>query len=445
VAAPSYPACMPRLHNHMSDREAPDGVRQEIVHTRAPERYAVFSRMRVSMDFTPLRHRDYRLLFIAQSVSLLGTMVSYVALPFQMYRLTHSSLSVGLLGLAELLPLLVTAFIGGALADAMDKRRLVIVTDAMLAIGSLSLAAVAIHTPSPWMLYLLAAWMAAIAALQRPSMEALVPRLVAPDEVPSAATLAVFRGSLGMIAGPALGGALLASAGLPATYVVDAFSYLCSFICIWMVRSIRPPENPEPPSLAAVVEGFRYARSRQELIGTYVVDFVAMVFGMPLALFPAFSDLLGGPAALGLLYAAPAVGALLASVTGRWTPRVRRHGRAIMLAATIWGVAIVGFGISRSLWPALACLAVAGGADAISGMFRMTIWNQTIPDALRGRLASIEMVSYSSGPLLGNVEAGMVAAVFGVRASVISGGLLCVVGVLACGFLLPRFVAYRRD
>jgi MFS family permease len=396
------------------------------------------------MDFAPLRHRDYRLLFVAQSVSLLGTMVSYVALPFQMYRLTHSSLSVGLLGLAELVPLLLTAFLGGALADAMDKRRLVIVTDAMLAAGSVSLAVVALHGQSVWMLYLLAAWMAAISALQRPSLEALVPRLVTPADVPAAATLATFRGSLGMIAGPAIGGALLASAGLAATYAVDAVSYLCSLVCLWMIRSIRPPENPEPPSLAAVVDGFRYAKSRQELIGTYVVDFVAMVFGMPLALFPALSDLLGGPHALGLLYAAPAFGALVASVTARWAPRVRRHGRAIMVAATIWGVAIAGFGLSQTLWPALLFLAVAGGADAISGIFRTTIWNQTIPEALRGRLASIEMVSYSSGPLLGNVEAGMVAAAFGVRTSVVSGGLLCVVGVIACGLLLPRFVSYQR-
>jgi len=288
------------------------------------------------------------------------------------------------------------------------------------------------------------AWMAAISALQRPSLEALVPRLVTPADVPAAATLAVFRGSLGMIAGPAIGGALLASAGLAATYAVDAASYLCSLVCLWMIRSIRPPENPEPPSLAAVVDGFRYAKSRQELIGTYVVDFVAMVFGMPLALFPALSDLLGGPHALGLLYAAPAFGALVASVTARWAPRVRRHGRAIMVAATIWGVAIAGFGLSQTLWPALLFLAVAGGADAISGIFRTTIWNQTIPEALRGRLASIEMVSYSSGPLLGNVEAGMVAAAFGVRTSVVSGGLLCVVGVIACGLLLPRFVSYQR-
>jgi MFS family permease len=209
-----------------------------------------------------------------------------------------------------------------------------------------------------------------------------------------------------------------------------------------MIKAVPPPEDAERPRLAAVFEGFRYARSRQELIGTYVVDFVAMVFGMPLALFPAISDRLGGPSVLGLLYAAPAVGALAASVTSRWAARVHRHGLAVMVAAAVWGLSIVAFGFCSTLWPALVSLAIAGAADGISGIFRMTMWNQTIPDALRGRLASIEMVSYMSGPLLGHVEAGVIAAAFGVPASVISGGVLCVVGVLACGVLLPRFVRY---
>jgi MFS family permease len=209
-----------------------------------------------------------------------------------------------------------------------------------------------------------------------------------------------------------------------------------------VIRASPPPEGAERPSLAAVREGFRYAWSRQELIETYVVDFVAMVFGMPLALFPAISDRLGGASVLGLLYAAPAGGILVASLTSRWTPHVHRHGLAVMVSATVWGVAIIGFGFCATVWPALACLALAGGADAVSGIFRMTMWNQTIPGALRGRLASIEMVSYTSGPLLGHVEAGVVATAFGVSASVISGGALCVIGVLACGLWLPRFVRY---
>jgi MFS family permease len=396
------------------------------------------------MDFRPLRrHRDFRLLYAAQLVSFLGSMVTYVALPYQMYKLTGSSLAVGLLGLAELLPLLVTAFLGGALADAVDRRRMILVTELGLGLGSglLTLAALS-GRPPVWTLYAVAAFMSALNGLQRPSLEALTPRLVDREEIPAAAALAAFRGSLGMIAGPALGGALIASAGLPVTYLFDLLTYVFSFFAVRRIRAVLPPESAESPSLRSVLDGFRYAVSRQELIGTYVVDFVAMVFGMPLALFPALSEPLGGPKVLGLLYAAPAGGALVASLASRWTSRVHRHGLAVMLAATAWGVAIVAFGFTDRLVPAIVLLALAGGSDAVSGMFRMTLWNQTIPDAFRGRLAGIEMVSYMSGPLLGHVEAGLVAAAFSVRTSVVSGGVLCVIGVLLCGMLLPRFVAY---
>jgi MFS family permease len=396
------------------------------------------------MDLAPLRHRDYRLLFAGQSVSFLGTMITYVALPYQMYRLTGSSFAVGLLGLAELVPLLATAFLGGVLADAVDRRRMVIATEIGLALGSASLAVLATVGLSPWLLYTVAAMMSALNGLQQPSMQSLPPRLVETHELPAAAALTVVRGSLGMIAGPAVGGVLIASVGLPLTYVVDVLTYAVSLGCLALIHAVPPADDAERPSLAAVREGFEYARSRQELIGTYVVDFVAMVFGMPLALFPALSDRLGGPSVLGLLYAAPAVGALVASVSSRWASRVNRHGLAILWAAAIWGAAIVGFGFSTSLWLATGCLIVAGAADAISGIFRMTIWNQTIPDALRGRLASIEMASSTSGPLLGHVEAGGVAAVFGISASVVSGGVLCMFGVVACGLLLPRFVSYDR-
>jgi MFS family permease len=398
------------------------------------------------MKLAPFRHRDFRFLFTAQFVSFFGTMITYVALPYQMYRLTGSSLAVGLLGVAELVPLLVTAFVGGALADAVDRRRLAIATEIGLAAGSGSLAILAATGTRPWMLYAVAAAMSAFTGLQRPSMDSLLPRLVEKEDLPAAAGLAVFRGGLVMIAGPALGGVLLATAGLPVAYAVDVATYVVSVVCLSMIRPVPPPEGAERPSLAAVREGFRYARSRQELIGTYVVDFVAMVFGMPLALFPAMSDRLGGARVLGLLYAAPAVGALLASLLSRWTSRVHRHGLGVLWAAGIWGLAIVAFGLARAVPVSLAFLALAGGADATSGMFRMTMWNETIPDSLRGRLAAIEMVSYMSGPLLGHAEAGAAAALFGVTGSVVSGGALCVVGVIACGMLLPRFVRYdARD
>jgi MFS family permease len=395
------------------------------------------------MDLRPLRRRDFRLLYAAQAVSLLGTMVTYVALPWQMYTLTRSSLAVGLLGVVELVPLLLTAFVGGALADWMDRRRLVIATEIGLMAGCLTLMANAARpTPSVAVLYLAAALMSALTGLQRPSLEAMAPQLVPPEQIPAMAALTAFRGSVGMIAGPAIGGMLIGTAGAVPAFGVDAASYLASLACFAAMRSVPPRHDAEAPTWRSIVEGFRYARSRQELIGTYVIDFVAMVFGMPLALFPALAATRLGGAALGPLYAAPAVGALIASLTSRWTPRVHHHGFAVMVAATVWGAAIVAFGFSPSLWPALACLVIAGGADAISGIFRMTMWNETIPDALRGRLAGIEMVSYMSGPLLGHAEAGAVAALAGVQASIVSGGLLCVVGVIACGLALPRFRRY---
>jgi MFS family permease len=394
------------------------------------------------MDLSPLRRRDFRLLYLAEAVSFLGTMITYVALPFQIYHLTGSSLAVGLLGLVELVPLLGTAFLGGVMADVVDRRRMGIVTDFGLAAGSGALALAAAATPPVWVLYGIAAWMSAVSGLQRPSMDSMILRLLDKHEMPAAAALMSLRGSLGMIAGPAIGGVLIASAGLAGAYLVDVASYVASLTCLWMICRVPPLAAAAPPGLKMLEEGFRYASGREELIGTYAVDFIAMVFGMPFALFPAIAEQLGGPSGLGLLYAAPAAGALVASVTGSWAPRVHRHGLAVILAAAMWGLAIVAFGFCRTLWPALACLALAGGADAVSGIFRMTMWNQTVPDAVRGRLASIEMVSCASGPLLGHVEAGAMAAAFGVQASVISGGALCIAGVVACGMGLPGLLRY---
>ena len=396
------------------------------------------------MDFSPLRrHRDYRFLFIAQAVSFLGTMMTYVALPYQMFQLTHSSLKVGLLGAAELIPLLLTAFVGGALADSVDRRRMVLVTQAFLAAGSLSLALLALSgAPREWSLYALAGFMSGMNGLQRPSIDALMPRLVPREDLLSASALGSFRGSFIMIVGPALGGVLIATRGLAFTYAMDALSYAIAIGCVFMIRKTAAPAGGSRPTLESVREGFRYALGRQELVGTYVIDFVAMVFGMPMALFPALSEKLGGPGVLGFLYAAPAVGAFIASVTSRWTRRIRRHGLAVTVAAAVWGVAIIIFGFCDDIVPAAFFLVVAGGADAVSGIFRLTMWNQTIPDHLRGRLAGIEMVSYLSGPMLGHLEAGVAAALFGVRASVVSGGVLCVVGVIVCGALLPKFLSF---
>ena len=397
------------------------------------------------VDVGPLRrHHDFRLLLFGRGVSFLGSMVTYVAIPYQVYHLSGSSLLVGLLGLAELGPLLATAFLGGALADAFDRRRMVQLTELALAGASGVLLLNAARFDEVWLLFVVAAVMAALDGLQRPSLEALEPRLVDRDELPSAGALSSLVMTAGMIGGPALGGVLIAVIGLPATYGFDVATFAVSLGALWLMRAVPPPPDAERPSLRGIAEGFRYARGRPELLGTYGVDIVAMFFGMPNALFPALAAELGGGATLlGFLYAAPAAGSLLATATSGWVARVNRHGAAVCIAAAGWGVGIVVVGLAPGAVLALVGLVVAGFADMVSGIFRGTIWNQTIPDRLRGRLAGIEQVSYSTGPLLGNVEAGVVASFAGVRASIVSGGVLCIAGVAVAAALLPAFRRYE--
>ena len=397
-----------------------------------------------TLDIGPLRHhREFRLLFIGRLVSTFGNMITFVAVPYQVYQLTHSVFVVGMLGLAELAALIGFAMLGGALADAADRRKMVLLSEAGLMAGSILLAGNSLLThPLVWLIFVVAALQGALDALQRPSLDALMPRLVDRDELAAAGALGTFRGTIGMIAGPALAGVLVAVVGLPITYLVDIGTFVVGLACLLLMRAVPPPVDAARPSIRRVVEGIRYARSRPELIGTYVVDTVAMLFGMPMALFPAIAQGLGGPKVLGLLYAAPAVGSFLFAATSGWTGRVHRHGMGVIIAATLWGVAIIFFGLVPGLVPALTFLAFAGAADAMSGVFRQVIWNQTIPDSIRGRLAAIELLSYSGGPTLGNFEAGVVASLFSVRTSVVSGGVLCVVGCVLCAVALPAFRSY---
>src|ERR1700694_2965140 len=397
-----------------------------------------------TIDITPLRrHRDFRLLFIGRLVSFFGSMITVVAVPYQVYQLSHSVLLVGMLGLAELASVIGFAMLGGALAAAAARRTMVLLSEAGLMAGSLLLAGNSL-LPHPliWLIFAIAALQGAFDALQRPSLDALLPRLVDRDELAPASALGSLRGTVGMIAGPALAGVLVAVVGLPITYLVDVATFLVGLGCLLLMRAVPPPVDAARPSLRRVLEGVRYARSRPELIGTYVVDIVAMLFGMPMALFPAIAQGLGGPSVLGLLYAAPAVGSFVFAATSGWTRRIHRHGMGVIVAATLWGVAIIGFGLVPGRTAALIFLALAGAADAMSGVFRQVIWNQTIPDSLRGRLASIELLSYSVGPTLGNFEAGVVASIFNVRPSVVSGGVLCVVGCVVCALALPAFRQY---
>ena len=399
---------------------------------------------RATIDITPLRrHRDFRLLTAGQGITFLGSMVSYVALPYQAYQLSHSSLVVGLLGLAELCPLLIAAFLGGALADARDRRRMLQLTELSFALATAVLCVNAL-LPSPqlWILFAVSPVMAALDGLQRPSLEALTPRLVDRHEIPAAAAIGTMRGTIGMIAGPALGGALIAVAGLPLTYAFDVGTFLVSLALLRLMQAAPPPVAGARVSLAGIAEGIRYAAARPVLLGTYAVDIVAMFFGMPNAVLPAFAHEFGGAGVLGLMYTAPAVGSFAATLTSGWAGGVRRHGVAISIAAAGWGAAVLGAGLAPDLALVLLGLAVAGAADTISGIFRSTVWNQTIPDELRGRLAGIEQVSYSTGPLLGNVESGIAASLLGVRGSIVSGGVLCVAGVAVSAVMLPTFWRY---
>ena len=397
-----------------------------------------------TVDTTPLRrHRDFRLLFIGRSVSFFGSMITFVAVPYQVYQLTHSTLLVGTLGLVELAALLVFAMLGGALADAADRRTMVLLSEAGLLVGSLLMAGNSVLThPQLWLIFGVALLWGSLDALQRPSLDAMLPRLVERDELAAAGALMSLRGTLGMVAGPALGGVLITLVGLPLTYMVDVATFVVGLACLVLMKAVPPPVDSERPSLRRVVEGLRYARSRPELVGTYVVDIVAMTFGMPLALFPAIAQGLGGPGVLGLLYAAPALGSFLFFATSGWARHFHRHGLGVIVGATLWGLAIIGFGVAPGLAAALFFLVVAGAGDGMSGLYRQLIWNQTIPDTLRGRLASIELLSYSIGPTLGNFEAGVVGSVFSVRASVLSGGILTVVGCVICAIALPAFRQY---
>jgi MFS family permease len=397
-----------------------------------------------TVDITPLRrHRDFRLLFIGRFVSFFGSMISSVAFPFQVYQQTHSLLAVGAMSIVEFGPMLVFAFVGGALADARDRRTMVLLSEAGLMVSSAVLVAnAAAPEPQVWLLFIVAGAWGVLDAIQRPSLDAMLPRLVDREELTAASALGGVRGTIGMILGPALGGVLIATAGLPVTYLVDFGTFVVGLICLWLMRAVPPPVDAERPSIRRVVEGLRYAKSRPELLGTYFVDMIAMFFGMPMALFPAIAQGFGGPTVLGLLYAAPAVGSFVFSATSGWTNHVHRHGLGVAVGATVWGFAIIGFGMGSNLWLALFFLALAGAADMMSGIFRGVLWNQTIPDSLRGRLAAIEMISYTSGPALGNFEAGVVASLFSVRVSVVSGGVLCVLGCVLAAVLLPAFRAY---
>ncbi|HEY0417767.1 MAG TPA: MFS transporter [Gaiellaceae bacterium] len=401
--------------------------------------------MQLRVDTRPLRHRAFRNLWIGQAVSTLGGEIAIVAVPYQVYKLTGSTALVGLLGLASLVPLLVVPLVGGAIADAHDRRSVLLRTETGLAIiAAAFLANSLLAHPQVWALFVLQALGVAVFSLGRPALSSLAPRLVPDEELAAAGALDSVYSSLGAVAGPAVGGILIAAVGVPWTFGIDCATYLASFAAIWALPKLPPLEHVDRPSVRSVMDGFRFLKGRQQLLGIFAVDTSAMVFGMPSALFPAFAlhRLHGDASTVGWLYAAPYAGALAGSLVSGWTSHVRRQGAAVTFWACLWGAAIAGFGFTSTLWPALVLLAVAGGADFYSAVLRSVILLRSTPDHLRGRLKGIEFAQVASAPSLGDLEAGVLASLTSLRFSIVSGGVLCVAGCIVTALALPGFLRY---
>ncbi|MEQ4719369.1 MFS transporter [Nonomuraea sp. B19D2] len=398
----------------------------------------------LSIDLSPLRDsRDYRLLFSSGVITMFGTFITMVAVPYQMKELTDSYVAVGLVSLAEFVPMVVCGLWGGAIADALDRRKIIVLSELGLLVTTAALMVNALlPNPQIWVLYVMGAIATGISCLQRPSLEAVFQQVVKHEQQGAAAVLSSMRWNFGAIVAPALGGLLVTAYGSAAAYAVDTLSFVLSLVLLWRIRSLPPAEDAAPASLDSLVEGMRYAVRRSDLMGTYLVDIAAMLFAMATSLFPFLADELRAPQALGLLYSAAAAGALIASITGSWAARVQRQGLGVIVAATLWGVAVALCALAPNVWVLVVFIALAGAADMVSGIFRMTMWNQTIPQELRGRLAGIELLSYASGPMLGNARASLMANIGGTRFSLGAGGLLCVAAVLGLAAALPKFRRY---
>ncbi|MFB8416684.1 MFS transporter [Streptomyces albidoflavus] len=395
-------------------------------------------------DLSPWRSsRDFRLLWGQGLITFFGSTMALVALPLQIKELTGSPLAVGAMGAVELVPLVVFGLYGGALADAVDRARVIVSTEAGLGLLALILLVNSmLPEPMLWPLYVVAAGVAALAGLQRPALDSLLARIVPHEQLAAAAALNALRWQAGAIAGPAAAGLVVAYAGNVPAYATTVACFAVSVLMCLRLSPAPPSENAARPSLRGIAEGARYAWSRPVLLGTYAIDLAAMFFAFPNTIFPFLADELDADWSLGLMYAAGSVGSLLVSLTSGWASRMRRHGLLVVFGATGWGLAIAAAGWMSDVWLVLVCLALAGAGDMLSGLGRSTIWNQTIPDELRGRLAGIEVLSYSIGPQLGQVRAGAMAGWTGARPAIWTGGLACVVSVGLLTAALPKLVTY---
>ena len=400
---------------------------------------------RIALDVRPLRESpEFRRVWLGQSISFLGRRMSLVALPVQVYELTGSPLWVGLLSLAQFGPLITFTLVGGVFADAVDRRRLLIGTEIGMALAVVGLVVnAAIPHPQLWACFVFGSLSWAFFSFGAGAYRSLAPRLVPPEQFAAASALNGLYAQLGAIVGPAVAGVLISQIGFSATYAIDLATSVAGFVSIVSLPALAPLGEAAQPGLRALAEGFRFIRGQNVVLGFFLVDSLAMIFGFPQALFPALADhVFADPQSVGFLYAAPAAGAFAAAITSGWAGAVRRQGIAIIVAILIWGAAITAFGFARQLWLAVVLLAIAGVGDQISAIFRSTIMLTLTPDHMRGRVGGIEFAQVASTPSLGNLEAGVVASLTSLRVSIVSGGLACVGAAVAVALLFPSLIRY---
>jgi MFS family permease len=409
-----------------------------------PDRPISGSRLRrLTIDLTPLRvSRDFRLVWSGLLITSAGSQFTLVAVFVQVADLTDSAAAVGATGLAYVAGLVVGSVAGGAILDAWDRRRLLMFAQVGLAAGSATLLAGALAGDPPlWSIYLGLAVLAAGSAIDGPTRTAMTTRLLGAPLMPAAQALNQVVWNTAALLGPAMAGLVVARWGVTVAYAVDLTSIGCMFVAAALVRPMPPLASDHGDTgLSAIREGFSFARRNRLIMSTFVIDLIAMVFGLPRALFPFLivQQFEQSPEAIGLLFAAPAVGALLGALTSGWTGRIQRQGLAVIVSVAAWGVAIAAFGSSGPLWLGLAMLALAGWADVISAIFRVTILQMAAPDRLRGRLFGIHILVVTGGPRLGDVEAGLVAGLVSPTFSVVSGGIACVVGAGLVALAYPQ-------
>jgi MFS family permease len=406
----------------------------------------------VTADLTPLRaSRELRLLVLGNVVSGMGTQAALVALPYQVYVETHSALKTGMLGAAELGPLVVMALVGGALADRSDRRRLLLLDQIALVAVSAALCALAVAgSPPLGVHYVLAGLLAGFGAIQNVTRSAIVPNLVEPARLPAALAVNFGLYQLTMVVGPALGGLLIAAGGVKIAYGVDAVSCFAMVFALFAMGPQLPHghgQDVERPTIRrSIAEGLGFVRRRQALLGSFAIDLMAMTFGMPRALFPvlAVSVFHAGASGTGLLFASVSAGATVAALTTRWLEHVRLLGRVVIVSVVVWGIAIALAGVTHALWIAAAMLAIAGAADSVSAVCRQVINQSVTPDAMRGRMSSVFSLVVTSGPRLGDIESGTVASLTSARFSMFSGGVACVVGTALVVAAFPALAAYDQ-